>query len=339
MPTMPRPMPPYLYRERKRHGRIVFYVRRGKGPRIRVKGEFGSEDFARNYQSAILGVQPEQRSPVAPSGSLAWLIASYQDSATWDRLSAATKAQRGNIYKAIVKRADGALIRDITAKVIRQGVEDRAKTPFAANDFLKAMRAVFAWAKRAQHVESDPTEGVKGFPPAREGFHTWTDEEIAKFEKRWPIGTRERLAFAVLLYTGLRRGDACLLGRQHMREGIICLKTGKTGQQVSIPVLSELSRIIDATKTDDLALIAQPDGRPMTAGAFSNWFHRACKAAGVPGSAHGLRKAAATRMANAGFTESELDSWFGWKGGKMAALYTKNADRARLARRAVRKLK
>ena len=76
----------------------------------------------------------------------------------------------------------------------------------------------------------------------------------------------------------------------------------------------------------------------MTKESFGNWFRDACKAAGVPGAAHGLRKACATRFANAGFTEAELESWFGWSGGRMASLYTKKADRVRLARDAIRKL-
>src|SRR5208282_4882971 len=107
-----------------------------------------------------------------------------------------------------------------------------------------------------QHIESDPTEGVKGFPHKTEGFHTWSDEEITKFEAHWPLGSRERLALAVLLYTGLRRGDAAMLGRQHIKDGLITFRTAKTGQQVIIPLLPELARVIEATpSTGDLGFI------------------------------------------------------------------------------------
>lgn len=110
------------------------------------------------------------------------------------------------------------------------------------------------------------------------------------------------------------------------------LRTEKTGTQVEIPILPERS------KTGPLAFIATPDGRPMAKESFGTWFRGACKAAGVPGSAHGLRKAGATRAANGGATEAELEAIFGWKGGKMASLYTRQADRGRLARRAIGKL-
>lgn len=334
---MPRPMPPNLYRERNRHGTVVFYVRVGKGHRIRIRGEFGSPEFAANYRDAILGQEP-QRGPVAASGTLPWLIACYQGSSAWERLSAATKKHREFTFRKVIARAGDAPLDTITKKVIQQGVEDRARTPFGANNFLKTMRGLFQWANSAQHVETDPTEGVKRIQSKTEGYHTWTEQEIAKFESRWPIGTRERLALAVLLYTGLRRGDASIFGRQHIREGIISFRTQKTGQQVTIPILPELAAIINATKTGDLAFITAKDGRPMTKERFGAWFRRACNEAGVRGSAHGLRKAGATRAANNGATVAQLNAIYGWTGEKMASLYTRSADRVKLARDAIGKL-
>ena len=64
----------------------------------------------------------------------------------------------------------------------------------------------------------------------------------------------------------------------------------------------------------------------------------ACKAAGVPGTAHGLRKAGATRAAENGATEAELEAIFGWEGGRMASLYTRQANRERLSKQAAGKL-
>jgi integrase len=143
----------------------------------------------------------------------------------------------------------------------------------------------------------------------------------------------------VLFYTGLRRGDAAILGRQHVRDGVIVTRTEKTRQTVTIPLLPELAEIIAATRTGDLALIATNNGRPMTKESFGNWFRNACRAAGVPGTAHGLRKAGATRAANNGATEAELEAIFGWRGGRMASLYTRHADRTRLARQAMEKMR
>jgi integrase len=189
------------------------------------------------------------------------------------------------------------------------------------------MRTLFRWAYESGLIDADPTEGVRSPVPKTSGFHCWSQGEIDKFEAHWPLGTRERLALAVLLYTGLRRGDAVMLGQQHIKDGVISFRTAKTGQQVTIPILPDLATAINAGPTSDLALICDTDGRPMRAERFGRWFAKACRAAGLPGRAHGLRKAAATRAANNGATVAQLEALFGWTGGQMASLYTRNADR------------
>ena len=214
-------------------------------------------------------------------------------------------------------------------------MERRKATPFAAVSFLKAMRGMFAWAVENDHVPSDPTMGVKGKVPKTAGFAVWTEDEIDRFEERWPIGTRERLALTILLYTGLRRGDAARLGRQHVQNGVITLNTEKTDTRVTIPILPVLADVIAATKTGDLTFIAKADGAGMTKESFGNWFGEACRAAGVASSAHGLRKAGANRAAENGATTSELDAIFGWEDGKMASLYTRAANRKKMAQRAM----
>ncbi len=142
----------------------------------------------------------------------------------------------------------------------------------------------------------------------------------------------------MLLYTGLRRGDAVRLGRQHICDGVATIKTEKTNIIVTLPILSVLAETLAAGPCGDLTFIAGSRGNPMTKEGFGNDFKKACKAAGVPGSAHGVRKIAATRAANAGATVAQLEAIFGWSGGRMAALYTRTADRRRLAMEAMSKL-
>ena len=132
-------------------------------------------------------------------------------------------------------------------------------------------------------------------------------------------------------YTGLRRGDVARLGRQHVKDGVITLRTEKTGQVVTLPILPALAESIAATRTGDLAFVIGEKGRPMVKEAFGNWFREVCNAAGVTGSAHGLRKLGATRAADNGATEAQLEAIFGWRGGGMASLYTRQANRKRLA--------
>jgi integrase len=89
------------------------------------------------------------------------------------------------------------------------------------------LRGLFRWTVNAEFVAADPTNGVNASRPRTEGFRVWTEDETERFEARWPTGSRERLALAILLYTGLRRGDAVQLGRQHIRDGVISMRTEK----------------------------------------------------------------------------------------------------------------
>lgn len=199
-------------------------------------------------------------------------------------------------------------------------------------------RGLFRWAKKAGLVKVDPTAGV-GNPKCKtgDGFIAWTEDHVAAYQARWPVGTRQRVWLDVLLYTGLRRGDAVRLGRQHVSGSI---KTEKSGYKVEVPViiLPVLQKTIDAGPCGDLTFIVGENGRPLTKETFGNVFKAACKAAGVPGSAHGVRKIAATTAANAGATEAELMAIFGWTDPKMAAHYTRTANRKRLAADAMEKL-
>ena len=101
-------------------------------------------------------------------------------------------------------------------------------------------------------------------------FHTWTKEELACFEAHWPVGTRECLALDILLYTGLRRGDAARLGRPHVRDGVARILTEKTSQEVTIRILPPLAASIAASPTGDLTFIAGERGRPMIKESFGN---------------------------------------------------------------------
>lgn len=335
---MPRPRPPYLHLEVNRHGTVVWYVRIDHGPRIRIKARHGTPEFDRAYRDAIAGKGRPDSPSKAKGGTLKWLVDRYKETAAWRDLSPATRRQRENIFRNVLKTGGDKPFADITKDTIQIGLAKRADTPFSARNFLQAMRGIFIWAHKADLVKQDPTATISASRPRTEGFVVWSEADIDRYEARWPTGTRERLAFDILLYTGLRRGDAAKLGRQHVRNGLITLRMEKTGDVVMIPILPVLDRSIAASPTGEITFIAGERGRPMAKESFGNWFKEACVKAGVPGSAHGLRKAGATRAAENGATVAQLEAIFGWRGGGMAALYTRAADRRRLAMQAMDKL-
>ncbi|MGA7452479.1 MAG: tyrosine-type recombinase/integrase [Rhodoplanes sp.] len=340
---MPKPRPPFLHHEETRHGARVWYVRRKHGRRIRLRAEYDTPEFWAEYRAALEGVPATAKA--AKAHTLAWGLERYRNGSAWAGLANATRRQRENIYRQATKTAGDVLLRDVSTANIRAGRERRAATPHSANNFLKAMRGFFAWATEEGLIAEDPTKGVKllAGPNDADGFHTWTQEELDRFEAFWPVGTRERLAFDLGLYTGLRRGDAVRVGRPHVRDGVISIRTekhrkGKVGELISIPVLEPLAVSLAATKTGDLTFLATERGTPFVKESFGTWFREACRKAGCPGSFHGLRKAGATRAAEHGATERQLMAIFGWTTGKMAQHYTQAADRKRLAQDAARLL-
>lgn len=338
MEDMARKLPPYVYREVSRHGRAAFYFRKGKGARIRLP-DFGAPTFAKTYHEALIGLGIPERREGPRQGTLAWLMRQYRESSAYLRLSPATRRQRDNIFEIIAKRSGHVPFRLVTKAKIIEARESRKHTPAQARNTLAALRGLFLWALEAKHVAVDPTEGVKTpLRPAGNGFPAWTDADVAAYEAHWPAGSRERVWMHVLLYTGLRRGDAVKLGRQHIRDGIATIRTEKTGTEVTIVIRPALAASLAAGPTGELHLIAGERGQPLTKESFGNYFRIACLAAGIRKSAHGLRKLAATRAAEAGATVSELEALFGWEGGAMASLYTKAANRKALSLRVAEKL-
>jgi integrase len=211
----------------------------------------------------------------------------------------------------------------------------RAERPDSANGLRKVLRAMMQHAVETGLREDDPTRDVKAIPVKSDGYHSWTDDEIAQFEKRHPIGSRARLALALLLYSGQRRGDVVRMGRQHIRDGVLTVRQDKTGAELAIPLHAELAE----TLADHLTLLTTQFGQPFKAAGFGNWFRERCNEAGLRHcSAHGLRKAAARRLAEAGCTEHEIKAITGHASLREVARYTKAANQARLAVTAMEKV-
>jgi integrase len=188
--------------------------------------------------------------------------------------------------------------------------------------------------------DDDPTRDVRRIRTRTEGHHTWSEREIAQFEARYPAGTAARLAMGLLLFTGQRPGDVSRMGRQHVHGGAIHLRQEKTGAELAIPIHPDLQAIIDATMAGRMTFLVTKSGKPFTPAGFGNWFKDKCYAANLPHcSAHGLRKAAAVRLAEAACTLHEIAAITGHRSLREVARYTAAADQKRLAVAAIAKVK
>ncbi len=337
--------PPHLVRERTRHGKTLWYVRIGHGKRIRIHGTYGTQEFVDNYKDALAQLEglilPKQKPGKLTEGSFAWLVKQYFDSAYWHSLSKFTKRQRQPTLMKMYDSLSNVPYKSIQEKHIVDAVERRKETPAMAMDFLKTLNRLFKWAIDQRLLEDNPTLGVKR-PPLKnkDGFPVWIEEDVEKYYQQWSHGTHERIWINVLLYTGLRRGDAVRIGWKDVKDNIIHLKTEKSQfkTDVFLPILPELAETLKIGPIGDETFIYGKEGKKLTKEGFGYLFRNACREAGIKKSAHGLRKLAATRSANSGATVSQLKALFGWTDDNMTSLYTKSADRKRLALKAIKKL-
>lgn len=337
----------YIYENVDRHGNVRVYFWRGRGhPYVRLREPVGSAAFMARYEelrNATAAIPPGR--PAITHGTWRWVGTQYLASVAFKRLDPVTQARR----RAILERtydepvfpgsaetfADFPLSR-MTTKALRV-LRDRRPTPDSANNTVKVVRAVLKWAINEEHITANPARDLEMLSTPGEGFHCWTVEEIEKFEARHPVGSKARLALALLLYTGARRSDVVQLGRQHMKDGWITFRPhkGRTRHPViiEIPILAELQEVIDATPmVGSMTFLVTQHGKPFTSNGFGNWFKDRCREAGLPHcSAHGLRKAGATRAAENGATPHALMSIFGWSSVKMAETYTRAVRRKKLA--------
>jgi len=331
--------PPYVSAYRDRHGVLRWRFRRTGFPEIQTRELFGSEAWWTWY-SAASNAQPR---PVGANrtkpGSIHALGVAYYASADFLGLKPNTqKTYKGIFDRYRDKYGDNPVIL-LEARHIRGQMDKMASTPAAANNLLKVLRAVMRFALDRGFVRSDPTVGVRMLRYRSDGFHTWTEQEIMAFEAKWPVGTNERLGFDLLLYTAQRSGDVRQMTRQQVRDGRVSVRQEKTGQLVDIPQHPNLQASLAAHRREHLTLITTQQGMPFTDKGFGNWVSKAAERAGLPHcSAHGLRKAAARRLAEAGCTAHEIMAITGHQSLKEVERYTREAARRGLADTAMKRI-
>jgi integrase len=327
--------PKHVHGYTDRHGKARFYVRRKGCRQVPLPGLPWAPEFMTAYEAAMAGAAPAFPDVKKRAGTVAALVHLYVNSNAFkSELAAETQRTRGSILRRFAREYGDNPVALLRPEHVKAMFEKKKAKRFAARNWLKNVRALMLFAIDAGTIKEDPTAGIKNLSGKSDGHRTWTEEDIALFEARWPIGSRERLAMTLGLYTGQRRGDVIRMGRQDVRDGVIAVRQEKTGVKLAIPVHPELKAILDAAPADTLLFLTTAQGRPLTDTAFGNWFHGACLAAGVPpkSSFHGLRKAACRRLAEAGCSANVIASISGHQTLKEIERYTKAADQARMAR-------
>jgi integrase len=307
---------------------------------IFLTGTPWSEGFMRQYATALDSVQEQTKtigSARTMPGTVNALVAAYYKS-DFRGLKASTQAHRRRIIERFRAKYGDCYLKELQRNHIQDIISDMAEaTPEAANNLVKILRVMLNYAVTANMIPNNPATGLKRYKSFGTGHHPWTEDEIAQFEATYAIGSKARLAEALLLYTGQRVSDVARMGWQHVTDDAITVIQQKTGKALLIPFHPALKNILAALPRTNLTFVVTARGAAFTAQGFSAWFKEQCRAAGLPHcSAHGLRHAAATRLANAGAGVNQIAAITGHASLREVQRYTAKADQVRLAQQALR---
>ena len=199
--------------------------------------------------------------------------------------------------------------------------------PGMARLFLSVSSAMFGWAFAHRLLLSNP---VKGLPRPKGGAHKqWPDRVVEEVLATAPphIGT----ACLIGLQTAQRIGDICAAKQVDIRDGVWHLRQSKIGTELRIPLTQEVLEAIDNKSVWMLGQRWRPE-------YLSSLVGNHLKKLGYDGfTFHGLRKVAASRMAERGCTVEELAAITGHKTLAVVQHYIRGADQARLAQNAMAK--
>src|SRR5262245_41551608 len=281
--------PRYVHGYIDRHGKARWYYRRRGFKKVPLPGLPWSPEFMAAYEQALADQPLQVGSKRTKPGSMRALAVSYFGSFAFHSLRPSSQ----NVYRFLIDRfceergANNVAYGDLPAATIKREhivklMAARARKPGSANGLRKVLRALMQHAVQEGIRQDDPTRDIKAIKVKSSGIHAWSEDEIEQFEAKYPVGTKERLAFALLFGTGQRVSDVVAMGRQHIRGDYIHVRQVKTGAELDIPILPELAAILAETPANNLTFVTTTFGTPFTATWFRDWFCGICRDAGLP---------------------------------------------------------
>jgi integrase len=328
-----------------RHGQRRWRYRKGGFSRELGKA-YGSPDFVQRYEAALIehrtGRKAGANAAATVPGSVNDLVASWYQSPEWSGLADLTKKTYRGIIDPFRQKHGDKPVNCLERRHVMGFLAEKSATPSAANNLRKRLAQLLDHAIALDWIKTNPARLTKAFKISGEGFHAWDEGEIARFFEVHEPGTMAHRAVTLMLYTGAARVDAVKLGPLNLKSGRLEYrrqKTAKTnGILVSIPLHPDLAAVL-AGCSPDRPFLATAYGKSRSPDGLGNLMREWCNEAGLSEcSSHGLRKACARRLAEAGATAHEIMSVTGHKTLAEVQRYTESAMREGLADAAHAKL-
>ncbi|WP_394659550.1 tyrosine-type recombinase/integrase [uncultured Novosphingobium sp.] len=289
-------------------GKTYWRFRRTGYDTYYFKAAIGTKAFEREYAACL------EREPITigagriEPGSVSDAIARYYADNAYLDLRASTQTVYRGVLDRFGKQFGDVSLRRFDADRIARLMTSMRDKPHAAARLRKLLTQLFIVARRARLVpySFNPVGDTKPPKAESEGYHRWSEEELALFEATYALGTKPRLAYSLLLYAAQRSGDVRLMTHSMIADGRIRLAQSKTSAFVDVPIVAPLREALDAGPLGARTLLETRDGEPFTPKGFYNMLKKACIAASIPHcSPHGLRKSAARRCREAGCSNEE----------------------------------
>lgn len=340
-------LPPNVTIMRDRHGKVRYRFRRKGWKSVYLPGEPGTAAFHRAYAEA-LEQGPQAPAPVksprkVTPKSLDDLLARMKASPRWKQKKPETRYQQERVFQKFMDRTDrhGRRYGERPVEAVTVGWLDKvlggmADTPGAANNLRKRLALLMEYACALEWRDSNPVRHTAKYPDGP-GFHTWTDEEIARYRAHHAPGTMARLVLELALNTAARRCNVAQLTRDDVQGGRIVTRHAKDGNVTSVPLLEGTRAALEALPAAPIRhLVITEHGTAFTVAGLGNRMRKWCDAAGLPHcSLHGLRKALARQLAESGATDAEGQAVTGQRKSDTFAYYRAKANRALMADRAM----
>ena len=339
---------PGVYSYFDHHNKLRHRFQRGSFSAY-IHGEYGSEQFRREYQATCEGVRRPgtPRPNEFPKDTFHWLIIEYERSSHFLKLKPITQKNQRLEFEWIREQIGDLPFAKMKAIHVEKLMDKKSGAGTgiaklkndAANKVKKRLSTLFRFAEMLGVGRGNPASVVKKRKINPDGFHTWTKQEIERFREHWPSGSKPRLAFELALNTGAARQDLARLGWENVEGDRISYQRGKSGEGADLPITPELRAELEHVPTSRALFVTKESGEGYAVESLGNLFKDWARAAGVEsGSIHGLRKALGNRLATAGATENEVAAWLAHGDTRQAATYTKKAEKPRLADSAFEKM-
>jgi len=340
-------LPPNVALAKDRHGKTRYRFRRKGWASRYLPGSPGSETFHRAYAD-ILATGPQKTTAAVSPGkvtprSLDDLLRRYRGSTRWQKKGGRTQHVQGRILDRFMdqigksgRRYGERPVGEVTVAWLDKIFAGMAHKPAAANTLRKVLSGLMDHACRIDWRPDNPVRLTDTFKEG-DGFHTWTEAEIAAYRDAHALGTMARLALELALNTAARRCNVAILTRDDIWDGQIVVDHAKGNNEATIPLMQTTRAAIEALPAAPIRhLVVTKFGKPFTVAGLGNRMRKWCDEAGLPQcSMHGLRKAVSRRIAESGGTDAEGQAITGHKKAETFAHYRAKANRTALAERAM----